>query len=101
MSRIATNGVEAMAAIEQSSFALVLADIRMPEMSGTELYLRVREMRPELARRFIFVTGHPGENALAAEIAKWNVPVVSKPFTLTRLAEACGPFPEMPPARMA
>jgi two-component system cell cycle sensor histidine kinase/response regulator CckA len=98
---IATNGVEAMAAIEQSSFALVLADIRMPEMSGTELYLRVREMRPELARRFIFVTGHPGENALAAEIAKWNVPVVSKPFTLSRLAEVCGPFLEMPPARMA
>jgi signal transduction histidine kinase len=89
---IATNGVEAMAAIEHGTFDLVLADIRMPEMSGTELYLRLRDMRPELARRFVFVTGHPGENALAAEIAKWNVPVIAKPFTLARLAEVCGPF---------
>jgi CheY-like chemotaxis protein len=70
----------------------LFADIRMPEVNGTELYLRVRELRRELARRFVFVTGHPGENALASEIAKWNVPVIAKPFTLARLTEVCGPF---------
>ena len=89
---VATNGTEALAAIETGTFGLVLADIRMPEMSGTELYLRLREKRPELAKRFVFVTGHPGEKALAAEIAKWRVPVIAKPFTHARLAEVCGPF---------
>lgn len=98
---IATNGVEAMAAIEASTFDLVLADIRMPEMSGTELYLRLRELRPELARRFVFVTGHPGENALAAEIAKWNVPLIAKPFTLARMTEVCGPFLQATAAKTA
>ncbi len=98
---IATNGVEAMAAIEKTAFDLVLADIRMPEMSGTELYLRLRESRPELARRFVFVTGHPGENALAAEIAKWNVPLIAKPFTLAQMTEVCGPFLQAPDAKTA
>lgn len=89
---VAANGMEALKLIERGDYSLVLADIRMPVMSGTELYLRLREIRPELARRFIFVTGHAGEKQLAAEIERWNVPVLAKPFTLARLADACGSF---------
>ena len=89
---VAANGVEALEALKHGTFAMVLADIRMPVMSGTELYLHLRELHPELARRFIFVTGHPGDKQLEMEIARWNVPVIAKPFTLTRLAEVCGPF---------
>ena len=89
---VVSNGVEALAAIERTEYALILSDIRMPVMQGIEFYLRLRDVRPELARRFVFVTGHPGDQRLEAEIAQWNVPVVAKPFKLTRLAEACGPF---------
>ena len=89
---VAANGTEALAAVENETYAMVLSDIRMPVMSGTELYLRLRDVRPELARRFIFVTGHPGDKQLEAEIAQWGVPVIAKPFTLARLSEACGPF---------
>ena len=89
---VAANGAEALAAVEQETYAMVLSDIRMPVMSGTELYLRLRDVRPELSRRFIFVTGHPGDKQLEAEIAQWGVPVIAKPFTLARLSEACGPF---------
>jgi two-component system NtrC family sensor kinase len=87
-----SNGAEALKALETGSFALVLADIRMPVMSGTELYLRLKDSRPDMAQRFVFVTGHANDKQLEAEIAKWNVPVVAKPFTLARLAEVCGPF---------
>lgn len=90
---VAANGTEALTAIDEyDGYAMVLSDIRMPVMSGTELYLRLRDVRPELSRRFIFVTGHPGDKQLEAEIAQWNVPVIAKPFTLARLSEACGPF---------
>jgi CheY-like chemotaxis protein len=89
---VAANGKEALDALDQGSYALVITDIRMPVMSGTELYLRLRESRPELARRFVFITGHAGDKQLEGEIAKWNVPVVAKPFTLERLAEVCGPI---------
>jgi len=89
---VVSNGVEALTAVERADYAMILSDIRMPVMQGIEFYLRLRDVRPELARRFVFVTGHPGDNRLEAEIAQWNVPVIAKPFKLARLAEVCGPF---------
>jgi signal transduction histidine kinase len=90
---LASNGAEALEALKRGTdYALVLADIRMPVMTGTELYLFMKENYPEMARRFVFVTGHAGEKQLEAEISHWSVPLVRKPFTLARLAEACGPL---------
>jgi signal transduction histidine kinase/CheY-like chemotaxis protein len=89
---VATNGIEAFEKLVRESYALVISDIRMPEMNGTELYLWLREAQPASARRFIFVTGHPGEARLEAEIAQWGVPVVAKPFTISRLSEVCAPY---------
>ena len=91
---VAPNGAEALAAIGCESYALVLSDIRMPVMSGTDFYLHLRENHPAMARRFVFITGHPGEKALETQIAEWNVPVIAKPFQLSRLVEICGPFLE-------
>jgi two-component system cell cycle sensor histidine kinase/response regulator CckA len=89
---LATNGLEGLEALKRSEFSMVLADIRMPVMSGTEFYLHLRELYPALARKFIFITGYPGDKEMEAEITRWNVPVVAKPFNLARLAEVCRPF---------
>ena len=89
---LAPNGAEALALAEESEYDLVISDIRMPVMAGTEFYLLLKERRPRLAQRFTFITGHPGESALRSEIAQWNVPVLAKPFTLTRLIEVCRPL---------
>ncbi|MDF3057673.1 MAG: hybrid sensor histidine kinase/response regulator [Rariglobus sp.] len=92
---VAPNGVEALAAVRRETYALVISDIRMPMMSGTDFYLHLRETHPALARRFVFITGHPGEKALETQITEWNVPVIAKPFQLSRLIEICGPFLEI------
>jgi two-component system NtrC family sensor kinase len=89
---LATNGRDALAAIGREHYELVISDIQMPEMNGAELFTRLREYHPDIARRFVFVTGHPGGRHLDAEIAHWNVPVIAKPFTVSRLADVCGPF---------
>jgi signal transduction histidine kinase len=90
---LAANGEEALAALANGAdYDLVLSDIRMPVMSGTELYARLRETHPALARRFVFVTGHPGGKDLEDEIARWGRPVLGKPFIVERLREVCGPF---------
>jgi len=96
---LAAGGAEALALIERESYALIVSDIRMPGMNGTEFYLRLRDLRPELARRFVFVTGHPGDKHLEDEIASWSVPVIAKPFSLPRLAEVCGPYLHTAPLR--
>ena len=88
----AANGREALACIEQHTYSLILSDIRMPELDGPGLYLQLRDSRPELAQRLIFVTGHPGEKGLESEIAQWRVPVLAKPFSLARLTEVCRPY---------
>src|SRR6266566_7551435 len=46
--RVAENGREAMALLQQESSDLVLSDIRMPDMSGIELLRTVRELLPEV-----------------------------------------------------
>jgi PAS domain S-box-containing protein len=45
---LANDGNEALALIEQQHFDLVLTDVVMPNMDGHDLYLAVRETRPEL-----------------------------------------------------
>ena len=88
---VATNVAEGLALAAHSGYDLVISDIRMPEMSGIELYLRLRELQPELAKRFLFVSG-AGDKQIDAEVKRWNVPLIAKPFTVTRLIEACLPF---------
>ena len=83
---------QALAMLDRGSYSLVLSDIRMAVMNGTEFYLRLAETRPELTRRFVFITGYPGDQNLVMQFAQWNVPVIPKPFTLAKLVEVCGPF---------
>lgn len=89
---LASNGAEALALAQVGNYDLIISDIRMPVMAGTEFYLRLRELFPHLTRRFIFITGHPGEKSLQDEIARWNIPVLSKPFSVNRLLEICQPM---------
>ncbi len=88
------NGVEAFERLAVHPYALVISDIRMPMMNGTELYLWLREAQPLTAQRFLFVTGYPGENHLGRDLADWNAPVLTKPFTVSQLCDACAPFLE-------
>jgi PAS domain S-box-containing protein len=40
-----------------ATFDVVFCDIMMPDLSGPELYRSVRELRPDTADRFVFITG--------------------------------------------
>ena len=70
-------------------------------MSGTEFYRQLREIRPKLAGRFVFVTGHAGEYELEETISRWHVPVVKKPFSMARLCRHKSYFMASPMLRPA
>jgi two-component system NtrC family sensor kinase len=54
---IASNGRAAMQKMIASEYDLIVTDFKMPQMSGRELFDWIKENRPHLASRIIFVTG--------------------------------------------
>jgi PAS domain S-box-containing protein len=55
---VTTRGSEALGWVAQGQhFDLVLCDLQMPEMTGMDVYSRLSQSAPELARRFIFISG--------------------------------------------
>jgi CheY-like chemotaxis protein len=52
-----TDGETALLRLAEAKYDLVLCDIRMPGLSGPEIYRRLEERDPEMARRIIFITG--------------------------------------------
>ncbi|MGH7751379.1 MAG: ATP-binding response regulator, partial [Gemmatimonadales bacterium] len=54
---VASNGVEAYSHIERAEFDAVVCDLQMPLLGGRGLYEQTLEQFPQVARRFVFVTG--------------------------------------------
>jgi len=63
---------------------LVLTDVMMPEMTGTELAAEVRRLYPRIP--VLFVTGYVGEAGDADELIGGEL--LRKPFTIAALANA-------------
>jgi two-component system NtrC family sensor kinase len=53
----AANGREALDAIDRQDFDLIITDVKMPEISGQELYAALKRKGAGLEQRVIFVTG--------------------------------------------
>jgi DNA-binding NtrC family response regulator len=71
---------------EDGGFDVVLCDLMMPDVSGMDLYERVAEARPELAARFVFVTGGAFTERARAFVDRVGLPVLEKPFALGDLS---------------
>jgi len=89
-------GTQGLELAERGGYDLVISDIRMPGMTGLELYKNLRKRRPELAKRVLLVSGYVGDKEIDEEIQHWKIPFVPKPFTMSRLAGACLPLLRMP-----
>jgi len=86
--RATSSAREALALLTGASppaFDLILCDVMMPEMSGEKLYGQVTATRPELARRFGFMTGGAFTPEARAFLATLDAPALEKPFDLETL----------------
>jgi PAS domain S-box-containing protein len=63
---------------------MVVTDVVMPEMSGTELADRLLEVSPEL--QVLFISGYPSERAISAEHTDGRFSFLQKPFSAIELA---------------
>lgn len=86
----AADGEQALALLEDNShapFDVILADLRMPGLTGNELYAKLVGRGEGLEERLIFITGD-AESPDAADLVKEaGVPVVLKPFELAEIAQ--------------
>lgn len=81
---LAGDGKEAMQVVEQEEVDLIIADLKMPELSGEELLRRVVQAYPTLP--VIILTGHGTiENAVAA-MRDGAYDFLTKPVNLDRLS---------------
>ena len=78
----------ALVMIERTAYDAVICDVKMPELSGQELYGRVCQIRPEMARRFVFITGDIDGEDTREFLDQSRCSYFMKPFNLERLTAA-------------
>lgn len=83
----ACNGREALDLTASRHYDAIVTDINMPELTGVDFARAALAADPELAGRFIFVTGGMDEEAFAFS-QEHQVPLLRKPFSLTDLRGA-------------
>jgi len=80
------NGVTAMAALEETSFDLLLADVVMPGMDGIELARLAGQRRPEI--KVMFITGFAAVALKSSTLGPGQPRVLAKPVHLRELIRA-------------
>lgn len=78
----------ALVMIERTAYDAVICDVKMPELSGQELYGRVCQIRPEMSRRFVFITGDIDGEDTREFLEQSRCSYFMKPFNLDRLTAA-------------
>jgi signal transduction histidine kinase/ActR/RegA family two-component response regulator len=66
-------------------FDVVLCDLRMASPSGIEIHDQLVQVRPELLRRFLFVTGDLSSEDAAEFAERCQRPILRKPFQIADL----------------
>ncbi len=76
-----------MAQSAEKSYDAVVCDLKMPGMTGIDLYHFLAENRPDYINRLILATGDVASQEVAEFLDTVKCPVLEKPFALAQLAE--------------
>lgn len=82
------DGQEAWEAFERDpgSFTLVLADMSLPEMSGSELLSRMLNLNPQIC--ILICSGYPFDSSTLPASHQHQIGFLQKPFTPRMLADS-------------
>ena len=88
--RVADDGVQTLAALEQESFDLLLLDIQMPEMDGFEVTkkIRTREAKTTGRQNIIALTAHASESDRQRCLSAGMNDYLTKPLRKSELVAA-------------
>jgi PAS domain S-box-containing protein len=84
----ARDGKEACEKVHGATFDVVITDVRMPRMSGIELYRELLATRPGIKNSILFITGDLIDNETVRFLAEVNPPVIAKPLEVQQVVDA-------------
>jgi DNA-binding response OmpR family regulator len=84
---VAPDGVQGLKKVMEKDFDLVICDLLMPNLPGDMFYVAVQRVKPQLAKRFIFITGHQNDPSVAEFVKKTKSLTLFKPFEMHVLLE--------------
>ena len=79
------DGVDALRALKERTFDVIVSDVRMPGMNGRQFLERLRQEHPAMVQRLIFSTGDTFAPDTAALLQEAGVPSLVKPFDFAKL----------------
>ena len=83
-----TSGEEAIARLcSTAPFDVVFCDLMMPETNGMEVFRRVSERCPEVASRFVFMTGGAFTQSAREFLKNSTLVCLEKPFELRQIRD--------------
>jgi two-component system, LytTR family, response regulator len=66
-------------------YNLILLDVRLPKLTGDDIYNSLEQINPELLNRVLFVTGYPED--LAERFPGRELRILQKPFRYQAFTE--------------
>ena len=84
---VETDTESALRRIAEENFDAVFTDIRMPGMSGIELYNEIAARWPRLVNRVVFITGDTSDEHVRQYLATHKILYLVKPFSQLELLE--------------
>lgn len=91
-----TRGDEAIQKLQAGTFDLIVSDIRMPGLSGVELYDWLKAERPAMTQRILYTTGDSFDVKTREFLESSQVPYLGKPFDLKQLKQSLERLLETP-----
>lgn len=92
--------MSAQEALEQirsgAHFDVVLCDLMMPRMTGTDFYQALADVAPALQPRVVFMSGDLSAEGSAPFLLSHTNRRLAKPFTLDALLETLANFEPLP-----
>jgi len=79
------NAASALKMVKSKRYRLILLDIKMPGMSGVELYKQFQKIAPSLTKRVVFITGDVMGKRTISFLNKTRTPYMMKPFDAKEL----------------
>ncbi len=73
--------------LDGNSVELIISDIKMPEMDGKRFYAEIREKKPELISRLIFITGDTLNSETRAFLREIKGHHLKKPFSFDEITD--------------